>query len=86
MLIEHENPAKILDTNWYAIKPMYEKKYRELVRDEKKFTSINDIRLSIDSVKKSIHYLREIYRHRISKTKVISLNKKSIKPTKPDVL
>jgi len=86
MLIEHENPAKILDTNWYAIKPMYEKKYRELVRDEKKFTSINDIRLSIDSVKKSIHYLREIYRHRISKTKVISLNKKSIKPAKPDVL
>ena len=36
MLIEHENPAKILDTNWYAIKPMYEKKYRELVRDDAK--------------------------------------------------
>ena len=26
MLNEYENPAKILDTNWYAIKPMYEKK------------------------------------------------------------
>ncbi len=25
MLHEFENPAKILDTNWYAIKPMYEK-------------------------------------------------------------
>lgn len=75
MLIEHENPAKILDTNWYAIKPMYEKKYRELITDKNKFTSINDIRLTIDSVKKSVHYLREIYRHRISKTKVISLNK-----------
>jgi len=82
MLIEHENPAKILDTNWYAIKPMYEKKYRELVRDNKKFTSINDIRLTIDSVKKSIHYLREIYRHRISKTQVISLNKKPSKTPK----
>ena len=77
MLIEHENPAKILDTNWYAIKPMYEKKYRELVRGDNKFTSINDIRLTIDSVKKSIHYLREIYRHRISKTKIISLNAKT---------
>tara|TARA_R110002050_G_scaffold95080_1_gene197840 strand:- start:262 stop:786 length:525 start_codon:yes stop_codon:yes gene_type:complete len=74
MLMEFENPAKILDTNWYAIKPMYEKKYRELIRDNKKFTSINDIRLSIDCVKKSIHYLREIYRHRISKTQIISLN------------
>jgi len=86
MLIEHENPAKILDTNWYAIKPMYEKKYRELVRDNNKFTSINDIRLSVNSVKKSIHYLREIYRHRISKTKVISLNsslsKSAKKPSK----
>ena len=40
-----------------------------------KFTSINDIRLTVNSVKKSIHYLREIYRHRISKTKVISLNR-----------
>ncbi len=74
MLNEHENPAKILDTNWYAIKPMYEKKYRELVRDDKKFTSINDIRLTFNCVKQSIHYLREIYRYRISKTKVISLN------------
>ncbi|GAA0823159.1 hypothetical protein GCM10009111_32410 [Colwellia asteriadis] len=79
MLIEHENPAKILDTNWYAIKPMYEKKYKELVRDNNKFTSINDIRLTLNSVKKSIHYLREIYRHRISKTQVISLNKKADK-------
>ncbi len=74
MLFEYENPAKILDTNWYAIKPMYEKKYRELIRDKNKFVSINDIRLSRDSVKKAIHYLREIYRHKISKTKVISLN------------
>lgn len=74
MLMEFENPAKILDTNWYAIKPMYEKKYRELIRDNKKFTSINDIRLSIECVAKAIHYLREIYRHRISKTQIISLN------------
>ncbi|WP_281561062.1 hypothetical protein [Thalassomonas sp. RHCl1] len=74
MLVENENPAKILDTNWYAIKPMYEKKYRELIQDGKKFTSINDIRLTLDCVKKSIHYLREIYRHKISKTKIISLN------------
>ncbi|MVW76184.1 hypothetical protein [Pseudomonas xionganensis] len=74
MLNEYENPAKILDTNWYAIKPMYEKKYRELIHDQDKFVSINDIRLSRDSVKKSIKYLREIYRHRIGKTRVISLN------------
>jgi hypothetical protein len=52
---------------------MYEKKYRELIRDSSKFTSINDLRLSIDSVKGAIHYLREIYRHRISETRVISL-------------
>jgi hypothetical protein len=76
MLIEHENPAKILDTNWYAIKPMYEKKYRELIRDSKKFTSINDIRLDINCVKGAINYLREIYRHKISKTQIISLNSK----------
>lgn len=76
MLVTHENPAKILDTNWYAIKPMYEKKYRELIRENKKFTSINDIRLDIDNVKKAIKYLREIYRHRISKTRIISLNDK----------
>lgn len=74
MLIDNENPAKILDTNWYAIKPMYEKKYKELIRDQNKFTSINDIRLTAENVKKSIMYLREIYRHRISKTRVISLN------------
>ncbi len=74
MLSEYENPAKILDTNWYAIKPMYEKKYRELINDSEKFCSINDIRLSRDSVKKAINYLREIYRHRISKTRIISLN------------
>lgn len=73
MLHEFENPAKILDTNWYAIKPMYEKKYRELINSKDKFISINDIRLSRDSVKKAIKYLREIYRHKISKTKVISL-------------
>lgn len=74
MLNEHENPAKILDTNWYAIKPMYEKKYRELINDSEKFCSINDIRLSRDSVKKAIKYLREIYRHKISKTRIVSLN------------
>lgn len=74
MLGEYENPAKILDTNWYAIKPMYEKKYRELINDSDKFCSINDIRLTRDSVKKAIKYLREIYRHRISKTRIISLN------------
>ncbi|MCZ6828409.1 MAG: hypothetical protein O7F73_02255, partial [Gammaproteobacteria bacterium] len=73
MLNEHENPAKVLDTNWYAIKPMYERKYRELIRDSKKFTSINDIRLNIDNVKGAIRYLREIYRHRITKTRIISL-------------
>jgi len=74
MLNEYENPAKILDTNWYAIKPMYEKKYRELINNEDKFCSINDIRLSRDSVKKAINYLREIYRHKISKTSIVSLN------------
>lgn len=74
ILDEFENPAKILDTNWHAIKPMYEKKYRELIRDNSKFTSINDIRLSRDSVKKAVKYLREIYRHRVSKTKMVSLN------------
>lgn len=74
LLSEFENPAKILDTNWYAIKPMYEKKYRELINDKNKFVSINDIRLSRECVKKAVKYLREIYRHRIGKTKVISLN------------
>ncbi|MDU9394617.1 hypothetical protein ACIP1T_06105 [Pseudomonas japonica] len=74
LLNEFENPAKILDTNWYAIKPMYEKKYRELINDKNKFVSINDIRLSRECVKKAVKYLREIYRHRIGKTKVISLN------------
>ncbi|HWV16710.1 MAG TPA: hypothetical protein VN030_14870 [Cellvibrio sp.] len=74
MLNEFENPAKILDTNWYAIKPMYEKKYRELINDSDKFCSINDIRLTRESIKKAIKYLREIYRHRISKTRIVSLN------------
>ncbi|MBE5529892.1 hypothetical protein A9J41_06985 [Laribacter hongkongensis] len=74
MLEPHENPAKILDTNWYAIKPMYEKKYRELIHNPDKFVSINDIRLSRDSIKKTIRYLREIYRHRVGKTKIVSLN------------
>jgi hypothetical protein len=78
MLSEYENPAKILDTNWYAIKPMYEKKYRELINDSEKFCSINDIRLSRDSVKKAIKYLREIYRHKISKTRIVSLNSTSL--------
>lgn len=74
MLVSHEDPAKILDTNWHAIKPMYEKKYREIIRDDNSFTSINDIRLNLDNVKDTIRYLRQIYRHRISKTRVISLN------------
>ncbi|WP_039915141.1 hypothetical protein [Cellvibrio mixtus] len=83
MLNEYENPAKILDTNWYAIKPMYEKKYRELINDSEKFCSINDIRLSRDSVKKAIKYLREIYRHKISKTRIVSLNSTSLSLDKP---
>lgn len=74
MLLAHEDPAKILDTNWHAIKPMYEKKYREIIRDEHNFTSINDIRLNLDNIKDTVRYLRQIYRHRISKTRVISLN------------
>ena len=36
--------------------------------------SINDIHLSRECVKKAVKYLREIYRHRIGKTRVISLN------------
>jgi hypothetical protein len=36
--------------------------------------SINDIRLSRECVKKAVRYLREIFRHRIGKTRVISLN------------
>lgn len=84
MLNEFENPAKILDTNWYAIKPMYEKKYRELINTKDKFISINDIRLTRDNVKKAIRYLREIYRHKISKTRIISLNPTKAKvPTPP---
>jgi len=74
MVDEFENPAKILDTNWNAIKPMYEKKYRETIEGNKKFVSINDIRLSSEDIKGTIMYLREIYRHRISKTKIVSLN------------
>ncbi len=53
---------------------MYEKKYRELIDNSQHFVSINDIRLDIDNVKNAIKYLREIYRHRISKTKVLTLN------------
>ncbi|MBM2885146.1 hypothetical protein [Chromobacterium amazonense] len=75
LLNDYENPAKILDTNWFAIKPMYEKKYRELIRDNKKFVSINDIRLTREHVQKAVCYLREIYRHRIGKTRVVSLNR-----------
>ena len=77
IITEFENPAKILDTNWHAIKPMYEKKYREIVGPESKFVSINDIRLTSTNVKYAIKYLREIYRYRISKTKLISLNSTS---------
>jgi mRNA-degrading endonuclease RelE of RelBE toxin-antitoxin system len=53
---------------------MYEKKYRELIDGKSRFISINDIRISRESVKKAVKYLREIYRHRIGKTRVISLN------------
>jgi len=75
MIEQFENPAKILDTNWHAIKPMYEKKYREILGDDQdSFVSINDIRLTSDHVKRAIKYLREIYRYRISKTKLVSLN------------
>lgn len=73
ILNEFENPSRILDTNWYAIKPMYEKKYRELIHDQSKFISINDIRLTRENVKNSIKYLREIYRHQIGKNRVVSL-------------
>lgn len=78
MIYEFENPAKILDTNWHAIKPMYEKKYREILGDDEKFISLNDIRLTSEHVKQAIKYLREIYRYRISKTKLISLNQNNI--------
>lgn len=81
MIEELENPAKILDTNWFAIKPMYEKKYREIIGEDKPFVSINDIRLSADNVKRAIYYLREIYRYRVSKTSTISLNNSV--PSKP---
>jgi hypothetical protein len=85
MIEQFENPAKILDTNWHAIKPMYEKKYREILGDDKNnFVSINDIRLTSDHVKRAIKYLREIYRYRISKTKFVSLNPKiSLNAVKP---
>lgn len=78
----HENPAKILDTNWFAIKPMYEKKYRELIREDNKFISINEIRLSSLNIKKTIKYLREIYRHRISRIRILSLNDSQAKEEK----
>ena len=76
-LHENENPAKILDTNWFAIKPMYEKKYRELITEPQKFVSINDIRLQADNVCMAVKYLREIYRHRISKTNILTLDQES---------
>ncbi len=82
ILNDHENPSRILDTNWYAIKPMYEKKYRELIRDKSKFVSINDIRLSRETVKKAIRYLREIFRHQIGKTRVVSLSDPRGEPKK----
>lgn len=45
-----------------------------MCHDQNNFVSINDIRLSRDNVKKAIKYLREIYRHGISKMRMISLN------------
>jgi|GEM_PF-133290 len=78
MIDEFENPSKILDTNWFTIKPMYEKKYRELIQDKDKYVSINDIRLTANDVKNAIRYLREIYQHRISKTRIVSLNKNKV--------
>ena len=89
MIEAFENPAKILDTNWHAIKPMYEKKYREILGDDQEsFVSINDIRLTSEHVKRAIKYLREIYRYRISKTKLVSLNgtkRVSLNTPKPKV-
>jgi len=77
-LTAFENPSKVLDTNWFAIKPMYEKKYRELVKDDDRFVSINEIRLTASDVKRAIKYLREVYNHRINKTQMLSLNKFSL--------
>jgi len=77
-LTDFENPAKVLDTNWFAIKPMYEKKYRELVNDDNRFVSINEIRLGITDVKRAIKYLRAVYNHRINKTQMLSLNSFSL--------
>lgn len=47
---------------------------RALIEDKSRLVSINGIRISRESVKKAVKYLREIYRHRIGKTRVISLN------------
>jgi hypothetical protein len=74
LLNDFENPAMILDTNWYAIKPMYEKKYRELINDQNKFIGVDEIKLNKEHVKKSTKYLRNAYRHRVSKTRMLSLD------------
>lgn len=75
MLNDYEDPAMILDTNWYAIKPMYEKKYRELINDPDKFIGVDEVKLSKQQIKQAIRYLRSAYRHRVSKTRMLSLNK-----------
>ncbi len=75
LLYPHEDPSKILDTNWQAIKPMYERKYRELL-PEAEFISIDDIRLNIETVLKSIKYIKQMFSHKISKINSISLTRK----------
>ncbi|MCY4044445.1 MAG: hypothetical protein OXE99_05135 [Cellvibrionales bacterium] len=75
LLFPHEDPSKILDTNWQAIKPMYERKYRELL-PESDFISIDDIRLDIDTVLKAIKYIKQMYNHKISKISALSLTKR----------
>ena len=79
LLHAHEDPSKILDTNWQAIKPMYERKYRELL-PESDFISIDDIRLDFSTVLKSIKYIKQMYSHKISKINSISLSKRKPKP------
>lgn len=80
-LNKSEDPAMILDANWYAIKPMYEKKYREMIPDGDKFIGVDEIKISLEQVKKAIVYLRHSYRHRVSKTRMLSLSDASFTPS-----
>ena len=54
---------------------MYERKYRELL-PESDFISIDDIRLDVDTVLKSIKYIKQMYNHKISKISALSLTKR----------